>query len=328
MLDIYFQPEYGKLYDAIEGGFCETFEYYGISGTVRHMYIKRPVPWLLDGVQYYDAITPYGYGGPIVSSGEPTKELVDGFFGAWSVFCSENKIVCEFVRFHPLVGNGLGFFNKYGAVFNRNTLAVTLSDENYLHTQVTSKCRNMIKKAEKLGVTCVVDTECTAIGEFCDLYHKTMKKDKADDYYFFPKEYFDEMRNKLGNRLVLITAVLDSRIIAASLFMLSDEYMHYHLSATDPECYSYAANNLILKTAIDFGREKKLKLLHLGGGLSSSPEDPLFKFKRSFASKDTNLKDFFIGKAVYDKTIYDKLVEHRNAQSGKQRPDFFPAYRG
>ena len=110
------------------------------------------------------------------------------------------------------------------------------------------------------------------------------------------------------------------------MFMCGDEYMHYHLSSTNPEFYSYAANNLILATAIEYGREQGLKWLHLGGGLSSSEKDNLFKFKRNFGRTDSNLKDFYLGKAVFMPEIYDKLCEAAKAD-GVENDGFFPAYR-
>ena len=110
------------------------------------------------------------------------------------------------------------------------------------------------------------------------------------------------------------------------MFMCGDEYMHYHLSSTNPEFYSYAANNLILARAIEYGRENGLKWLHLGGGLSSSEKDNLFRFKRSFGRTDNNLKDFYLGKAIFMPEIYDKLCEAAKAD-GVENDGFFPAYR-
>ena len=43
-----------------------SWEYKGEEGHIKHLFIKRPVPYLVEGVQYYDLVTPYGYGGPIL----------------------------------------------------------------------------------------------------------------------------------------------------------------------------------------------------------------------------------------------------------------------
>ena len=53
-MDIYFTEEYGKLCEKIEGGVCETFNYRINRGEIHHMFIKRPIPQIVDGKQYYD----------------------------------------------------------------------------------------------------------------------------------------------------------------------------------------------------------------------------------------------------------------------------------
>ena len=65
-LDVYFKPEYGKLCQLVDNGSCETFVLETEFGTVSNMFIKRPAPYLVDGVQYFDIVTPYGYGGPVI----------------------------------------------------------------------------------------------------------------------------------------------------------------------------------------------------------------------------------------------------------------------
>ncbi|HML48159.1 MAG TPA: GNAT family N-acetyltransferase [Clostridia bacterium] len=325
--DVYFDPAYGRLYETIEQGVCETFSYSDENGAVQNVYIKRAIPWLVDGVQYFDIITPYGYGGPVVLHATGREKLLDVYWQAWTAHCHQARIVCEFVRFHPLVRNHLDFGVPYAAAYNRNTLAIELTDD-FEATEFTSKCRNAIRKAEKLGVVCTVDEACASVDTFCALYHKTMAKDVAEAYYFFSLDYFHAMREALAGRLVLINALLDGKTIASSLFMLSEGYMHYHLSATDSDYYGYAANNLILKAAASYGAKTVRQWLHLGGGLTASEADNLFKFKRSFARGEKNLKEFWTGRAIYDETVYSRIVGLRRGQGdfdGETR--FFPAYR-
>lgn len=326
-LDIYYNPLYGSLYETVEKGTCETFEYSDENGCIKNIFMKRPVPWLVDGVQYYDIVTAYGYGGPIVVEAENKEILLEKYWQAWEQYCKDQKIVCEFVRFHPLLRNDVDFKDKYNAEFNRHTLAIEL-EEDFFMTQFSSKCRNTTRKSEKMGIVLEIDESCDTIDNFAEIYYKTMEKDSADDFYFFSLDYFHSMREKLSDSLVIINAKLEDKIIASSLFMYSDDFMHYHLSATDPEYYSYAANNLILKQAAEWGVEHGKKWLHLGGGLSSSEEDSLYKFKRAFAREDRNLKEFWLGRAIYDSVVYDKLVELRKAEKDfDSASEYFPKYR-
>ncbi|MBE6038388.1 MAG: GNAT family N-acetyltransferase [Anaerofustis stercorihominis] len=325
--DVYFHTEYGKLYEKAENGICDTFVYSDENGTVCNTYIKREVPQDMDDAVYYDITSPYGYGGPCIVNSTDKNLLIENFRKAWNSYCIGNNIISEFVRFHPLEENHKDFGDMYNAVFNRHTLAIELTDD-FFATQFSSKCRNSIRKAEKEGVSCVYDLNCENMDSFINLYYETMKKNNATTYYFFKEDYFYDMKKALGEDLILVNALYDGKIISSSLFMLSEEYMHYHLSATDPNHYNLSANNLILKYAADFGVESGRKWLHLGGGLSSDENDALFKFKRSFAREEKNLKDFCIGRLVHNEDIYNKLTQHR-IDKGEIDPDteFFPKYR-
>ena len=325
-MDIYFEPEYGKLNEQIEGGVAETFRFACEYGTVQSVFIKREVPYLIDGVQYYDAITPYGYGGPVVIECVDREKLVEAYGKAYRRYCVEQKIVDEFVRFHPLAGNDLDFGEAYDTTYNRHTIAVDLTDDNYSAVQFTPDCRNMIRKAEKKGVRLEIDTECRCMDDFIRMYYATMDKNNASKYYYFSREYFDGLKSIDCHKLILINGFVEDKIISSAMFMCSDEYMHYHLAATEPEYYAYSANNIILAKAIEYGREMGLKWLHLGGGLSSDEKDRLFKFKRNFGRTENNLKDFYIGKAVFMPEVYEKLCKIAK-ENGIKNDGFFPAYR-
>lgn len=325
-MDIYFNFSYAELNEYIEGGLAEKYRFSSENGEIENIYIRREIPFLIDGERYYDAITPYGYGGPLVKWARNRNKLLEEYQEAYRNYCVQEKIVDEFVRFHPLVENHQDFSKLYDVSFNRNTLAIDLTDADYMMTQFSSTCRNKIRKATKRGVEVSIDEECVDFDEFIRIYYETMKKNTASEYYFFEKEYFEKLHDIDGYDLIMINARLSSKLIGSALFMCSDGKMHYHLSGTDPEYYSYAANNLILATAAEYGHKRGYQWLHLGGGLSSSPDDPLFQFKRSFGKLDKNLKDFYIGKAIFQPETYDHLCSIAR-ENGIKETGFFPGYR-
>lgn len=326
MHDIYFLPAYGVLNEQIEGGKAQTYDFVCEYGHVRSVFIKRPVPILLEGEQFFDAITPYGYGGPLVLETEDREKLADAYREDYVSYCRKNRIVDEFVRFHPLAENALDFGNLYETTYNRHTVAVDLTDEDYFRTQFTPDCRNMIRKAAKKGVQVEVDEKCLHMEDFIRLYYSTMDKNRASDYYYFEKPYFDGLRAINGCSVVLINAYVEDTIISSAMFMLCGSSMHYHLASTDRDFYSYASNNAILSKAAEYGRECGMHWLHLGGGLSSDEKDPLFRFKRSFGRTEKNLKDFYIGKAVFLPDVYNRLCLAAQ-NSADPTGGFFPSYR-
>ena len=127
----------------------------------------------------------------------------------------------------------------------------------------------------------------------------------AEDFYFFPQKYYSEYRQTFKDRSMLCFAMLDGKVIAGSMFMFSDDYAHYHLSARDREYSCYAANNLILWYAIQKAKERGCKWLHFGGGTTGNDDDSLLRFKKEFSK---SLCEFWIGKRVHNQTVYDEVV--------------------
>jgi len=58
--DIYFDPNYAKLYETMENGKSEVFKYNSPLGKIYHIFIKREIPFSVDSETYYDLVTPYG----------------------------------------------------------------------------------------------------------------------------------------------------------------------------------------------------------------------------------------------------------------------------
>lgn len=325
-MDIYFEPDYCKLNESVEQGVAETFYFECEYGKVQNSFIKRKVPYLVNGVQYYDTITPYGYGGPLILEATCRSKLIEAYSAAYVNYCVSNGIVDEFVRFHPLFENAHGFEKLYNPVLSRNTAAVDLQDSDFYMIQFTSECRNRIKNARKRGVSVEIDESCEHIDEFIRLYYMTMDKNKASDYYYFDRDYFDNLLNIKSSKFVLVNAYHEGEIIASVLYMISDGFMHYHLSANNPGYYKLAANNLIIYYSCEYGHKHGLRWLHLGGGLSSAQDDNLFRFKRGFARTERNIKEFYIGKAVFIPDVYGSLCKAARAD-GIEDDGFFPAYR-
>lgn len=53
-----------------------------------------------DNLCYFDLITPYGYGGPVIE-GELSNESILDYYKHYYEFCENNNILTEFIRFNP-----------------------------------------------------------------------------------------------------------------------------------------------------------------------------------------------------------------------------------
>lgn len=303
--DLYFTPEYYSLYQNYGDGEARCFVFEKEGNIAFYPFLKNPVTPLGYKLEkeYYDIQGAYGYNGLIVST--DNAEFIAEFWNEFDAWCQENNIVAEFMRFHPLLNNQCLASPKMKTFFSRHTVALDLSlslDEIWTQ-QFSSKNRNMIRKAEKGGVTIV---ESNDYETFRKLYDSTMTNLNAENYYFFPQSYYDEYKVSFKDNSILCFAMLDGKVIAGSMFMFSEDYAHYHLSARDRNYSKYAANNLILWYGIQKAKERGCKWFHFGGGTTGDEGDSLLLFKQNFSKTKT---EFWIGKRVHNQVVYDSVVQ-------------------
>jgi len=324
--DIYFLPEYGKLYEEIEDGKIEVFKYGNKLGLITNMFIKRKITMEIDGETYYDITTPYGYGGPIIIkciNNEYKNELIEGYVKSFSDYCKDNNIVSEFIRFHPILENYKNFKDIYDVQYMRKTLGTNLKDfDDPVQSEFSKSCRKVIRRALRNGITFKIEKSPDKIDEFKDIYYSTMDRNDANEYYYFDDEYFNNIINNFKENVILVKAIYEEKTIAAGLYFIFGKIIHIHLSGTLNE-YLNLSPAYILRYAVTlWGKENGYELIHHGGGRSNSEEDSLFEFKKRFA-KNTEF-DFYIGKKVWDIDVYNKLCELKGVN---ENTEFFPAYR-
>ncbi len=283
----------------------------------------EPLKVRLEKEKYYDIVTPYGYGGWLIETKDNQEFLLNKLKQDYYEWCLKNNIIDEFVRFHPIVSN----YKKIDCLYNNlvhcgNTVCLDISSEEVIWENMTSKNRNMIRKAQKSNILVKNTIEPFIINPFMDIYNETMKYDNAEEYYYFPQSFYESIREDLNKNSIWFYAELNGEIIACSIFLFCNGNMHYHLSASKHELRQYAPTNLLLYEAAKWGCRNGYKRLHLGGGLGSK-EDNLYKFKKSFMrGPDT---EFWIGKKIFNQEIYDKLVSLRRDLPANSQ--YFPLYR-
>lgn len=323
MKDIYFDENYGKLYEKVESGESCVFKCSTKNGTIINSFIKRQIPCEINGNKFYDIVTPYGYGGPYIQECINKDELLRDYVEQFSKYCIDNNIVAEFVRFHPILKNYIDFKEIYNAQFNRYTLGTNLKDfEEPVQAEFSKSCRKTIRQVLKSGVSFKLVESPTDLKEFKKIYYLNMERKEASDYYFFDDDYFQNIIKYYGDNIVLAQAIYEDKIVAAGLYFVTNGIIHAHLSGTDTN-YLHLSPAYILKygTAL-WGKEKGYDFIHYGGGTSTSLEDPLYLFKGKFAQ---NTKfEFYIGKKVWNENLYNELCRIADVSTDEE---YFPAYR-
>lgn len=311
--DIYYLNEYAKSFQ-LHGDGVPILMYYQ-RDEVRLCYVMMqedisgfsPLSKCLEIGQYYDWTTPYGYGGPLID-GEITREWMEGFIEELGYWCQSHNIVSQFFRFHPLLQNQKLFENVFDVVYMKNTVYIDTATEELIFKNMTPNNRNMVRKAIKNGIEIVTD-KGDRVEDFRRIYEATMQNNQAEGYYYFQPEYFSCLNQEMKDNIIYFYAIYQGIPISASLFFYNNQYMHYHLSGTLPKYRKLAAANLLLSEAANWAADHSIKKFHLGGGVEI--EDSLLTFKKHF--NRNGLLDFCIGRSIFDKEAFDRLVELRKA---------------
>lgn len=279
------------------------FIYETEQGFLYHAFHKTKIT----GSNFYDAQSTYGYGGPVIDTSN--KEFIDQAWQIYQAFCQREKILVEFIRFHPILNNEKYYHGE--VFFNRNTVIVDLTADDLLSSyQVRS--RTAIRKAAKENVEISLVTHMEFPAVFKDIYYDSMRKLKASNFYFFNDNYIQGLSG--WDSACLFVAKRDNEIISVAMFLLGTEVLEYHLSASTDEGRKLSAIQLLLHKAFLMAKEKGCRYAHLGGGVTINEDDPLFFFKRGFSNKRV---PYSIGKYIYDKDAYQQLKsswEEKNAR--------------
>jgi Acetyltransferase (GNAT) domain len=255
-----------------------------------------------------DVTTPYGYGGPVGAGSH------DRFYEAYEAWCRDRGIVSTFIRYHPL-------FENYGsaprASYSSPTVGWLLDGD--LLAGIHGKHRNVVRKAQKAGVSVDVTAGPDDLSAFVALYARTMERRYAAGYYFFPPEYWEQLTG-LGGNLVRFDALTEGKVVASALCLRGDRWLHYHLGASTDSARDLGASNLLLYTAALWGQTQSLEEFHLGGG-AGAKEDSLFAFKQRFSPEGR--REFWVGRLIHDEGAYRRL----SGGAEVERDGFFPAYR-
>ncbi|WP_066632790.1 GNAT family N-acetyltransferase [Desulfolucanica intricata] len=325
-LDLHYQLEYCRLF--AETGIPELFLYREGDRYVVYPYIKRPINQIpginnkLKG-ELYDITTPYGFGGPAASP-EGDEKFRDDFYRCFSQYCRENKIITEFIRFHPLLENHRLWDKQVSLtrVSSNVYVDLTLSEED-LWANYEYNNRKNIKKACREGLEVLLEEEPKHFEEFLTIYYHTMDRNKAGRFYYFPREFYEKLHRDLKGSFLYAHTLKDGKIVSTELLLFNKQYIHSFLGGTLKDYYSYHPNNILKHEVIKWARAKGIKYFILGGGYKDG--DGIFRYKRSFSRN--GVVDFYVGKKIYDPETVQWLELLRASSKRTQDENYFPPYR-
>lgn len=329
--DVYYLQNYVKAY-MMHGDGIPYLIYYN-SKHLRgiNVVMKRdisefgPLKSIIKSGSCYDLSTPYGYGG-FIFEGDTSEKEMEQFYNSCFELANSQNVISMFTRFHPLLNNVEVMRSKSFIVDLGKTIAMDLESDEVIWSNFTPNNRNNIRKAERLGVKIVHGKSLDLLYRFMEIYNDTMKKEVANPYYFFEREFYQSIHTDLYDHYEVFYAVLEDKIISMAIMIFANHRMHCHFLGSIYEYRNYAPNNLLFYEAARWGCKQGFKTMHIGGGVGSS-DDSLYRFKKSF-NRNSDLV-FSIGKRIYNQEIYDYLVDMRKKSDPTfdASSEFFPLYR-
>ena len=327
LLDIYFNEKFLKAYEIHEGGELNYFNYKCDYGEMEIFFIKRDLSVFKGGDGFFDITTPYGYGGPKIRDCEQGKEkkLALCFFEAFEEYCEKERIVSFFCRFHPIIQNesycGCGFDE---ISLSRRVVVTDMTRD--LAEEFTSRAVKDASYAQRKGVSFEIDTAGKYREHFRKMYYHSMHEKHAGENYFFSREYFNYLFDALPENVLLATSLYMGRPICHRMIFIYGDVAYGHLICRDYDYAHFRPNDLTCVQSIEYAKEKGCKYFVSGGGLSNDPNDSLLKYKMKFSTSP--LRDFYVGKKVYNQEIYDNICRYIVQLPGDGiDSEFFPKYR-
>lgn len=275
----------------------------------------------IEGAVDLDAVTPYGYAGPLWCASSPafvrdgTAALVEAL--------RARGLVSMFVRLHPVLDPGPSVAHAVGAVVRHaDTVSIDLrlpADAMWRLTRAGH--RNAINRARRRGDRVRLDPEWRRLLQFAGFYRDAMRRVGAGRGYLFGDDYFLGLRRALGAHGHFAVVEIAGEVAAAGIFSEVDGLVQWHLSADDPRFRSEQPTKTLLHHMRIWGHERGHHTLHLGGGIGAE-EDMVHRFKTGFSPQR---HPFHTWRVVIDRERYRELCAARGVEADER--SFFPAYR-
>ena len=318
--DVYHLPEYVTLDARLSGGTPAAFRY-GEAGRVLLLpLVLRPVP----GAQVRDAVSPYGYPGPVSDADVSAVGFWTRACRAMVALLRAQGVVTVFVRLHPLLPAPIVALERVGAVVRHGeTVSVDLSlsvDEMWRQTRRDH--RKDISRARRAEVSVVLD-DWSRLDEWLATYHDNMRRVGASAYYFFSGEHFHALRCALGDRVHLAVAVAQGEVVGGSVFFEYRGILQGYVQSTRGE-RTYHADKLLYDEIRRWGKDRGDAVYHFGGGVGGA-NDSLFAYKAGFSPRR---HDFHTWRIITDPDRFAGLLgADAGSAAVSSTSGYFPPYR-
>ena len=328
--EIFAHPDYLNLFDDYSEPLCAVLSMGDLMVIypfcLRNLYVEFNEHH--DCNECKDIISPYGYGGLYLIGDGDFNPIMDEFYLKFEKWAISQNVISEFIRF-DLFSKSRDKYNGEVSHNNENIVCDLRKGKDQLWKEFKPKVRNNVRKGIKNDLSLTLDFDGNHIEEFLDIYYGTMDRLKANEKYYFKRDFFERIHNNLKGHFVYFYAKKGNQILSADLVLISENKIYSFLSATNRDAFQYRPNDFVKYHIIQWGVDGNKDYYVLGGGHKLL--DSLFSYKKSFAPE--GIVPFYVGKKIFNNKLYRQLVElnekkiFENLDVLNRNSDFFPLYR-
>lgn len=330
-MDVHCHPDYLTLFQNYTGHKAIYLYYGNDDNYIIAPYFERPIKLAgnKSNSEYIDLVSPWYYGGLIhnIKEQELLQKTFYIFIKKFNEYCKKNNVVTEFQRFNPILKNNAPYRDQTSLFYDRKIVYIDLTkDLELIYEEYTRHTRKNINKALRSNLKVYHNENKEHISKFIEIYSESMKRINTKKFYYFNEAFFNELFKKFKDDVKLFHVEYDDKIICSSIELGKYGILHDYLRGIIPEYLSFRPNDILIVELIRWAKNAGYKYFILGGGNSSSEEDGLFRFKKSFSSTTA---EFYVYKKIHDMNVYKKNCEingikHSDLKYEKAR--FFPEY--
>ena len=309
--DIFFTPEYYELFERRGDGKAFCFVFLKNEHVALYPFLKNSINELelLDlENEYFDIQGAYGYNGLLTSNQE--TNLIEAFNLAFITFCNKQNIIAEFTRFNPLLDNhNLSTYHEVIQTNKNITIDLRMDLDEIRSKCYEQRARKGINKAKRNDVTVKLfsgnEIDDSGIKVFTDIYLSTMKRNDADDFFYFENQFLLNVKQLLKNNSIYFIALKDEIPVSCELVIFRGKNAYGFIGGTLVDYYQFNPNSLLKDFLIEKLKGMGFDFYSMGGW--QTPYDGIYKYKKSF-SKNKEY-DFYIGKNIHNIQVYKKVCQ-------------------
>jgi hypothetical protein len=205
------------------------------------------------------------------------------------ILMQEVNILCNKLNLHEGLftsGHSRNFPADETILEKSNMLLPLFSEDGQsLWDLVPKKTKNIIRKAHKREF--IFSQDWQKLLEFYDVYKMRQIQKNLN---VFPLSFFQVLKETFKQRVVLMTALQENRVVAGMIFFLMPQISSYLFNASLESAQKDGVNNALMWEAMNDFKERGIKNIELGESRMGSP---VYDFKRRLSQNVQNIPAYY-----------------------------------